>query len=76
MLAPVFDSLMILCEAALGRPVAVGSGAALSEDERLLIGLLDGSRHRRASIRCTESAATALDCAISSTRIMVKLATA
>lgn len=50
-LAPVFDSLMALCEAALGRRIAVG-GAGLSGDERLLLGLLDGSRPRRACIDC------------------------
>lgn len=74
MLAPVFDSLMTLCEAALGRKIAVG-GAALSEDERLLLGLLDGSRQRRACIDCAEGAASALDCAICSTRIMMGLVT-
>lgn len=75
MLAPVFDSLMALCEAALGRRIAVG-GAGLSEDERLLLGLLDGSRPRRACIDCEQGAASALDCAICSTRIMMALTAA
>ena len=74
MLAPVFDSLMTLCEAALGRPIAIGEASTLSEDEHLLLGLLDGSRPRRACLHCPESAATALDCAICSTRIMMGLA--
>lgn len=72
MLAPVFDSLMTLCEAALGRRIAVGS-IFLSQDELLLLGLLDGSRQRRACIDCAEGAASALDCAIRSTRIMLAL---
>lgn len=72
MLAPVFDSLMTLCEAALGRPVVAG-GEGLSGDERLLVGLVDGSRSRRACVDCAEGAASALDCAICSTRIMVAL---
>lgn len=72
MLAPVFDSLMTLCEAALGRRIAVG-GDALSEDEALLLGLLDGSRPRRACIDCAEGEGCALDCAICSTRIMMTL---
>lgn len=81
MLAPVFDSLMTLCEAALGRRIAVGgqggqSDAGLSEDESLLLGLLDGSRQRRACLACAEGAASALDCAICSTRIMMTLANA
>jgi len=73
MLAPVFDSLMTLCEATLGRKIAVG-GAALSEDERLLLGLLDGSESRRAGIDCATGAASALDCAVRSTRLMLGLA--
>jgi len=72
MLAPVFASLMTLYEAALGRPIAVG-GAALSDDEHLLLGLLDGSRPRRACIDCAEGAASVLDCAICSTRISMAL---
>lgn len=72
MLAPVFDSLMTLCEAALGRKIAVG-GAVLSDDENLLLGLLDGSKPRRACIDCADGPARALDCAICSTRIMMAL---
>ena len=74
MLAPVFDSLMTLCEAALGRPIAVGAASVFSDDERLLLDLLDGSKPRRACIDCSEAAGTALDCAICSTRIMMGLA--
>lgn len=76
MLAPVFDSLMTLCEAALGWPIRAGDAMAASGDERLLLGLLDGSMPRRACIECSEGVASALDCAICSTRIMIALATA
>lgn len=72
MLAPVFDSLMTLCETALGRKIVVG-GAKVSDDELLLLGLLDGSRLRCVCIDCAEGAASALDCAICSTRIMMAL---
>ena len=72
-LAPVLDSLLLLCEAALGRSIVVGT-AMLSTDERLLIGLVDGTLARRACITCPREAATALDCAICSTRIMIALA--
>lgn len=75
MLAPVFDSLMTLSEAALGRRIVVG-GAIPSDDEHLLLGLLDGSRQRRTCIDCARSAASALDCAICSTRIMMALTAA
>jgi|SRR5690606_21040454 len=76
MLAPVFDSLMTLCENALGRQVAVGEAATLSSDEHMLLNMIDGSKPRRACIDCPESAATSLDCAICSTRIMMGLAMA
>lgn len=76
MLAPVFDSLMTLCENALGRQVAVGEAGTLSSDEHMLLDMIDGSKPRRACIDCPESAATSLDCAICSTRIMIGLAMA
>ncbi|QNO27260.1 hypothetical protein EEB18_021575 [Sphingopyxis sp. OPL5] len=72
MLAPVLDSLCLFYEAALGRPLAVGKASTLSEDEHLLLGLLDGSPPR-ACLDCTDSAASALDCALCSTRIMLAL---
>lgn len=71
MLAPVFDSLLTLCEAALGHPITVGK-SRLSADESLLVGLMDGSVSR-ACIDCSPSMATVLDCAICSTRIMIAL---
>lgn len=74
MLSPVFDSLMTLSEAALGRKIVVGAAARLSDDEHLLVGLLDGSRQRRGCIDCAPGRASALDCAICSTRIMLALA--
>ncbi|WP_137680752.1 hypothetical protein [Aurantiacibacter suaedae] len=71
MLAPVFDSLMHLCESALGRALVVGRSVELSGDEHLLLGLVDGSKPRRVCIDCAAGPATALDCAICSTRIMM-----
>lgn len=73
MLTPVLDSLFLLYEAGLGRDVRSGTGEMLSDDEDLLLGLLDGSRARRACIDCTEGVASALDCAICSTRIMLAM---
>ncbi len=72
-LAPVFHSLFHFCEAALGRPLAAGGALAISEDEHLLLGLLDGSRPRRC-LACDAEAGTALDCALCSTRVMLSLA--
>lgn len=73
MLAPVFDSLMTLYEAALGREIVVGAGAELSGDERVLIDLIQKERPRSGCLDCTEDASHALDCAICSTRIMIAL---
>lgn len=73
-LAPVFDSLFSLCESALGRKIATGRRAVASADERLLLGMLDGSRPRRDCLHCDKGKASALDCAICSTRIMLTLA--
>jgi hypothetical protein len=72
MLAPVLDSLCLFYESALGRPMAVGHALALSEDEHLLLGLVDGSRPR-ACLGCAQAAAHTLDCALCSTRIMLAL---
>lgn len=72
MLAPVLDSLCLLYEAALGRPMAVGEALTLSDDEHVLLGLVEGSAPRRC-LNCAEGTATALDCALCSTRIMLAL---
>ena len=71
MLAPVFDSLLTLYEAALGRPVVVGQTGRWSPDEHRLVGLFNGSRRLRSTLACAEDAASALECAISSTRVML-----
>lgn len=73
-LAPVFDSLFSLCESALGRPIATGLRGPASADEQLVLGMLDGSRPRRDCLTCDAGKASALDCAICSTRIMLTLA--
>ncbi|MET0336575.1 MAG: hypothetical protein ABW063_02325 [Caulobacter sp.] len=73
LLAPVFDSLMTLCESAMSRSFETGSNAVLSDDESLQLGLLDKTGQRDACIDCPQGAATALNCAICSTRIMMAL---
>ncbi len=74
MLAPVLDSLCVLFETAIARPMQCGRACMLSSDERLLLGIVEGTTPRRSCIDCAEGAATALDCAICSTRIMMTLA--
>ncbi|WP_159981957.1 MULTISPECIES: hypothetical protein [unclassified Novosphingobium] len=73
MMTPAFDSLMALCESALSRPFATGTGRDLSRDEAMLIGLLDGSVPQEDCIDCPTGTARALDSAIRSTRIMMVL---
>ena len=73
MMTPAFDSLMALCESALSRPFATGTGRNLTRDEAMLIGLLDGSVPQDDCIDCPAGTARALDSAIRSTRIMMVL---
>lgn len=72
MLAPVLDSLCLFYEAALGRPMTVGKALVLSDDEHLLLGLMDGTRLRQC-LGCSKGDQTGLDCALCSTRIMLAL---
>lgn len=72
MLSPVLDSLCLFYEAALGRPMTVGAGPDLSDDELLLLGLVDGSKPRRC-LHCPSHVGTTLDCALCSTRVMLSL---
>jgi hypothetical protein len=73
-LAPVFDSLMTLCEAALGRRLRVGSDAVLTSDEHLLLDLLAAPDRAGDYSRGGAGIASALGCALRSTRIMMRLA--
>ena len=72
MLAPVLDSLCLFYEAALGRSMTVGEALALSGDELLLLGLVDGSKPRQC-LTCPKGVGATLDCALCSTRIMLAL---
>ena len=74
MMTPTLDSLMELWVAAVGRPLVLGQEGAQSADASLLLGLIDGSKSRRKCIDCAAGPASALDCAICSTRIMIGLA--
>lgn len=73
MLPPVLDSLMSFFERALGRPMNVGASASMSDDEDLLISLVQGSQSL-ACIDCPPDAAKTLEIAVCSTRIMMTLA--
>jgi hypothetical protein len=69
-LAPVFDSLLHFFEVALRRPLRTGLGKSLSDDERLLLDLLDGEcRDRPGDV---EGPGQTFETALISTRIMLR----
>lgn len=72
MLAPVLDSLCLFYEAALGRPMAVGATRAASDDEQMLLDLVDGSIPLRC-LSCPQRMAANFSCVLCSTRIMLAL---
>ncbi|GFE73850.1 hypothetical protein [Novosphingobium sp. TCA1] len=72
-LAPVMDSFCLLFESALGRPLRTGRSHSLSQDERLMVALLEGPELRRDVLPCEEPRGTLLGLAIRSTRVMVAL---
>ena len=74
MLAPCFDSLLSLAEAALGRSFVTAEAASLSGDEHLLLDLLGGARCAEACPGCDEGVEKAFACALCSTRILFSLA--
>jgi hypothetical protein len=72
MITPVLASLLHFYEDALGHPLVSGNALRASDDELILVSLLDGSKVR-ACLNCPEAAGRALDCALCSTRVMMKL---
>jgi len=72
MLTPVLDSLCSFYEAALGRPMTVGHALTLSDDEHLLLGLVDGSKPYQFLV-CARGISATLACALCSTRVMLAL---
>jgi hypothetical protein len=71
MLTPVLDSLIHLYEIGLGRPIQVGDGLHISNDEHLLFDLIAGHFSREVCLACDKDIVTALDCAISSIRVLM-----
>ena len=75
-LAPVLDSLLRFYERALGHALTVGTAPLLTQDEAQLLAIMDGSLESRTSISCSNDAASGLDRAVKSARIMMRLAAA
>jgi len=74
LLAPAFDSLLLFYELALNRPIRPGA-AAPSDDERLLLALIEGSRGCE-GFGCSRPLAKVLGCAVRSARVMLASAAA
>lgn len=70
MLAPVFDSLFRILEAALGRRLERGVGKAWSADEVGVLGALQGGGNP-AGIAIVQGIGAPLECAIRSARLML-----
>jgi len=73
MMVPTFDSLLNLFEGALRRPFAAGTGPSLTRDEAMLVALMDDSREVGSCVDCAEGPASALESAVRSTRVMMKV---
>lgn len=73
-LAPVFDSLLSLFEAALRRPLRTGEGEALSHDETALIDLLSGVGCDNSEIGTDSGIGIVFGGAVDSARIMLRKA--
>jgi hypothetical protein len=73
-LSPVFDSLLHLYEAALGRPMRIGRSMHASHDERLLLAMIAADRVGRQCRGGGDGRVASLGNALRSTRIMLRLA--
>lgn len=73
MLAPVLDSLMTLCEAAIGRIMRTGNGPDSSQDERLLLDLLTTPELLYKWGCADKEPVRAFGCALCSTNIMMRM---
>jgi len=75
-LAPVLDSLLRFYELALGRALSTGSKSVHTRDETQLVGILNGTLQSRACMSCSTHLMEGLDRAVTSARIMMRLASA
>lgn len=72
-LAPVLDSLMTLCEAAIGRVLRTGHGPRRSQDEHFLLDLLTTPEIVRNWTCAGKESAVTLGWALCSTNIMMRM---
>ena len=72
-LLPAIDSLLGLTEAMLGRRLRLGRGPSLSEDENMLIDLLQGRRIAPIVHMCSEAVACIFCGAVRSVQILMDM---
>ncbi len=75
-LAPVFDSLMTICEAAMKRPIIAGKDGYRSDDETALIEMLVDPEDAQIYVGRIQENRILLYCALRSTRLMMEQAVA
>jgi hypothetical protein len=72
-LLPAIDSLLELTETMLGRRLKTGRGPALTEDENMLINLLQGRRIAPVAHACSDAVACAFCGAVRSVQILMDM---
>ncbi|MDT0576483.1 hypothetical protein RM533_09810 [Croceicoccus sp. F390] len=73
-LAPVFDSLMTICEAAMKRSIIAGEDGYPSSDETALIDMLLDPEEGQIHVGRIQEDRILLNCALRSTRLMMEQA--
>lgn len=72
-LIPAIDSMLDLTSRMLDRPIRAGRGPALSDDENMLINLLQGRRVAMLDHRCSEALLCAFCCAVRSVQVLMDM---
>ena len=72
-LLPAIDSLLDLTVALLGRPLRLGRGTALSDDENRLINLLQGRRTAPFAHTCSDALLCTFCCALRSVQLLMDM---
>lgn len=70
---PAIDSLLDLTVALLGRPLRLGRGTALSDDENRLINLLQGRRAAPFVHTCSDALLCTFCCALRSVQLLMDM---
>ncbi|WP_311268927.1 hypothetical protein [Sphingobium sp. WCS2017Hpa-17] len=70
---PAIDSLLDLTVALLGRPLRLGRGTALSDDENRLINMLQGRRTAPFDHACSDAVLCTFCCALRSVQLLMDM---